>query len=163
MLLNRIRLEIDPTLRNNQNEFRTKRSTTGKMLTIRHILEGVKIKNLPSTLLFIDFSQAFDLINRENMKGILIIYGIPTEIVNAILMLYKNIHSMVRSPDGDTSFFDITTGVLHGDQLAQFICIICLHYILKKISGFTPRLHSCKIKAIDTLMKILPILNMLKI
>ena len=42
---------------------------------------------------------------------------------------------MVRSPDGDTPFFDITTGVLHGDKLAQFICIICLHYILKKSLG----------------------------
>ena len=45
------------------------------------------------------------------MKDILIIYGIPTEIVNEILMLYKNIRTMVRSPDGDTHFFDITTGV----------------------------------------------------
>ena len=129
MLLNRKRPDIDPTLRKNQNGFRTKRST-GKMLTIQHILEGVKSKNLPATLLFIDFSQAFDSINREKMKDILIIYGIPTEIINAILMLYKNTRSMVRSPDGDTHFFDITAGVLRRDKLAQFICIICLHYIL---------------------------------
>ena len=48
------------------------------MLTIQSILEEVKSKNLPATLLFIDFSQAFDSINREKMKGILIIYGIHT-------------------------------------------------------------------------------------
>ena len=53
---------------------------------------------------------------------------------------------MIRSPDGDTSFFDITTGVLHGDKPAQFICIIYPLYI-EKISGYTPRLHSCKIKS----------------
>ena len=39
---------------------------------------------------------------------------------------------MVRSPDGDTPFFEITTGVLQGDKLAPFIFIICLDYILKK-------------------------------
>ena len=39
-------------------------------------------------------------------------YGIPTEIVNAIMILYQNNRSMVRSPDGDTQLFDITTGVL---------------------------------------------------
>ena len=89
MLLNRIRPEIDPILRENPNGFRTKKSTTGKMLTIRCILKGVKSKNLPATLLFIDFTQAFDSINREKMKGILIIYGIPTEVVNSILILYK--------------------------------------------------------------------------
>ena len=53
MLLNRIRPKIDPILRKNQNGFRTNRSTTGKILTIRRILEGVKSKNLPLTLLFI--------------------------------------------------------------------------------------------------------------
>ena len=112
ILLNSKIPDIDPTLRNNETGFRTKRSTTGKILTIRCILEGVKSKNLPATLLFIDFSQDFDSINREKMKDILIIYGIPTEIVNAILTLYKNTRSMVRSPDDDTPFFDITTGVL---------------------------------------------------
>ena len=51
-------------------------------------------------------------------------------------MFYKNTSYMVRSPDGDTPFFDITTGVLNGDKLAYmklyFICIICIHNILNK-------------------------------
>ena len=60
VLLNRIRQEIDPTLRKNLNGFLTKRSMTGKMLTIRHILDEVKSKNLPATLPSIDISRAFD-------------------------------------------------------------------------------------------------------
>ena len=39
---------------------------------------------------------------------------------------------MVRSPDGDPPLFDTTTGVLNGDKLAPFICIIGLRFILKK-------------------------------
>ena len=35
---------------------------------------------------------------------------------------------MVRSTDGDTPFFETTTGVLQGDLLALFIFIICLDY-----------------------------------
>ena len=72
---------------------------------------------------------------------------------------------MVRSHDGDTPFFDITTGVLHGDKLAPFICIIYLHYILKKSvdrnvhHGFT----LTKGKAIDTLIYTLPIMTVLSI
>ena len=118
MLLNRIRPDIYPILRKNKNGFQTNRSTTGKMLIIQRILEGVESKNLQANLLFIDFSQAFDSIHREKMKDILIIYSIPTEIINIILMLYKNIRSMVRLPDGDTPFSNITTGVQHGDKLA---------------------------------------------
>ena len=50
------------------------------MLTIQRILEGVTSKNQPATLLFIDFSQAFDSIHHEKMKDILIIYSIPCQI-----------------------------------------------------------------------------------
>ena len=38
---------------------------------------------------------------------------------------------MVRSPDGDTPFFDITTGVLQGDTLAPYLFIIYLDYIMR--------------------------------
>ena len=47
-------------------------------------------------------------------------------------MLYKNTHSMVRSPHGDISFLEITTGVLNGDTLEQFLFIIHLDYIFKQ-------------------------------
>ena len=125
MLLNRIRPEIDPTLRKNQNGFRTKRSTTEQMLTIRCILEVVKSKNLSATLLFIDFSKAFDSINREKMKDISIIYGIPTEIVNAILMLYKNTRSMVRLPV--THLFRYN----YSSTTRRYTCTISIHYMFR--------------------------------
>ncbi len=47
------------------------------------------------------------------------------------MMLYKNIKSLVRSPDGDTDFFDILAGVLQGDTLAPFLFIITLDYVLR--------------------------------
>ena len=37
----------------------------------------------------------------------------------------------VRSPDGDTDYFDITAGV-QGDTLAPFLFIVCLDYVLRK-------------------------------
>ena len=38
---------------------------------------------------------------------------------------------MVRSPDRDTTIFDINTGVLQRDTLAPFLFIVCLDHILK--------------------------------
>ena len=131
MLLNRIRPEIEVTLRKNQNGFRKYRSTTGLILTIRHIIEGVKSKNLPVTLLFVDFAKEFDSIHRGKMKNILSVYGIPTEIVEAVIILYRDTRLIVRSPDGDTPYFDITTGVSQRDTLAPFLFIICLDYVLR--------------------------------
>ena len=74
------------------------------------------------------------------------------------MILYKNTRSMVRSLDGDTPFFEITTGVLQGDTLAPFLFIICLDYILKnsldcnKELGFTiskrksSKYHICRLR-----------------
>ena len=37
----------------------------------------------------------------------------------------------VRSPDGDTEYFDIVAGVLQGDTRAPYLFIICLDYVLR--------------------------------
>ena len=100
------------------------------------ILEDVRAKNLQATLLFVDFTKAFDSIHRGKMKQILLAYGIPKETVAAITILYRNTKVKVRSPDG--------AGVLQGDTLAPFRFIICLDYVLRtsidkiKENGFEP-------------------------
>ena len=65
------------------------------------------------------------------MNEILLKHGIPEEIAYAIMMLYRNTLSMVRSPYADTPYFKITIGVLQGYTLARLHFIICLDYILK--------------------------------
>ena len=131
LLRNRIEPKIDNILRKNQNGFRRNRSTTSQILTIRRILEGVRAKNLQATLIFVDFTKAFDSIHRGKMEQILLAYGIPKETVAAITILYRHTKVKVRSPDGDTEYFDIVAGVLQGDTLAPYLFIICLDYVLR--------------------------------
>ena len=47
------------------------------------------------------------------------------------MILYRNTKVKVRSPDGDTEYFDIVAGVLQGDTLALYLFIICLDYVLR--------------------------------
>ena len=131
LLRNRIVPQIDKIPRKNQNGFRRNRSTTSQILTIRRILEGVRAKNLQATLLFVDFTKAFDSIHRGKMEQILLAYGLPEETEAAIMILYRNTKVKVRSPDGDTDYFDIVAGVLQGDTLAPYLFIICLDNILR--------------------------------
>ena len=46
-------------------------------------------------------------------------------------ILYRNTKVKVRSPDGDTEYFDIVAGVLQGETLAPYLFIICLDYVLR--------------------------------
>ena len=69
-LHNCIEPKIDNILRKNQNGFR-------KSLTIRQNLERVCTKNLRATILFVDFTQAFDSVHRGKMEQILLVHGLP--------------------------------------------------------------------------------------
>ena len=131
LLHNRIELKIENMIRKSQNGFRRNRSTRSQILTIRRSLEGVRAKNLEATILFVDFSKAFDSKHWGNMEQILLANGLPKETVAAIMMLYRNTKVKVRSPDGDTDYFNIVAGVLQGDTLAPYLFIICLDYVLR--------------------------------
>ena len=134
VLLNRIQPEVEKVLRRNQNEFRRNRSTLAQIVILQ------------AALLLLHFFKAFDSV-RKTREGP---SGIPSETVAATMMLYKHTKSLVRSPDGDTSFFDITAGVLQGDTLTPFLSVITLDYVLRTSLdkhhqlGFTlsPRLSS---------------------
>ena len=130
-LHNHIEPKIDNILRKNQNGFQRNRSTTSQILTIHQILEVVCSKNLLATILFVDFTKAFDSIHRGKMEQILLTYGLPKETVAAIMMVYRNTKVKVHSPDGDTDYFDIVAGILQGDTLPPYLFIICLDYILR--------------------------------
>ena len=124
LLSNRIEPKTD-ILRKNQNGFRRNRSTTSQILTIHRILEGVRAKKkLQATILFVDFTKAFDSIHRGKMEQILQAYGLPKETVTAIMILYRNTKVKVRSPDGDTDYFDIVAGILQGNTLAPYLFIM---------------------------------------
>ena len=73
------------------------------------------------------------------MEQIQLTYGLPKETVAAITILYRNTKVKVRSPDGDTEYFDIVAGVLQGDTLAPYLS---LNYVLRtlidkiRVNGF---------------------------
>ena len=98
---------------------------------MRRILADVRAKTLQTTILFVDFTKAFDSFHRGKMQQILLAYGLPKETVAAVMILYRNTKVKVRSLDGDTDYFDIVAGVRQGDTQAPYLFIICLDYVLR--------------------------------
>ena len=88
-------------------------------------------KKQRATLLFVDFTKAFESIHRGKLEKILLAYGLPKETVAAIMILYRNTKVKVWPPNGDTEYFDIVAGVLQGDTLAPYLFIICPDYVLR--------------------------------
>ena len=65
------------------------------------------------------------------MAKVLISYGIPDKIVDAINGSYANTRAKVYSPYGVSEEFDIVAGVLQGDTLSPYLFIIVLDYALR--------------------------------
>lgn len=136
LLLNRIRGPVDKLLRNNQNGFRSSRATIEPILALRRLIEEFSCsKDSPMSAVFVDFTKAFDSVDRPRMFEILSGYGIPEETINAIRALYDGSTAFVSTADGDTSSFPIETGVLQGDTLAPFLFIIVVDYLLRQAFG----------------------------
>ena len=130
LLRNRIEPKIDNILRKNQNGGEID-PQPHKYWSSVESLKAFGQKKLQVTLLFVDFTKAFDSIHRGKMEQILLAYGLPKETVAAIMILYRNTKVKVHSPNGDTEYFDIVAGVLQGDTLAPYLFIICLDYVLR--------------------------------
>lgn len=133
MLLNRIEPHVTPLLRVNQAGFLKGRGTIEQIHCLRRLLEGVMDKHIPTVLTFIDFTKAFDSINREYMFKILENYGIPKKIVNAIKSPYMNTTAKVLVNGQITDSFHISSGILQGDVLSPYLFLLCIDYIFKTI------------------------------
>ena len=132
LILNRLLPKVEPLLRKNQNGFRAGRSTLSQILSLRRIIEEITNCNKEAVFIFVDFSKAFDSIDRAKMFQILALYGIPKPIIDAIRVLYTNTSSTVLTPDGETNPIDILAGILQGDTLAPFLFILVLDYVLRQ-------------------------------
>ena len=93
--------------------------------------EGVRTKNPEATLLFVDWSKAFDYIhgvkNTVNTTRI----WFPKGIFTAIMMLYKNMKAVICPQNGDTDVLEIVPWFLKELAFASYLFILFLDYILR--------------------------------
>ncbi len=131
VLLNRLRPHIEPLLTN--AAYRKGRSARDLVHILRRLIEGADIRNLDLVITFIDFSKAFDSIDRRYMCAVLRAIGVPEKMVEAIRTLYVDTTARVRMRTGGMSDeFKFLTGVLQGDVLAPYLFIIVVDFILRQ-------------------------------
>ena len=102
-----------------------------QILCLRRLIEESSLNNLDLALVFVDFSKAFDSVDRQKTFDILKLYGIPPKIIDAIRAMYNDTSCTVLSSDGETPSFSILEGILQGDTLAPFLFIMVVDYILR--------------------------------
>ena len=131
ILLQRLRVRMEDILLSLQAGFRPERGTAEQVLSLRICVENCLTRKKSLWILFLDFTKAFDSVDRRSLEQILLFYGVEQSFVNAIMSLYTNSLAYVRTSSGDTKSFRTRSGVLQGDTLAPYLFVIAMDYIMR--------------------------------
>lgn len=88
-----------------QNGFRKGRSTIDQVLSLTSLIDTRKLKRQSTFVAFIDFSKAYDSVNRHILFTKLLELGITGRIHRFIVSLYDNVKCCVRINGLKTDFF----------------------------------------------------------
>ena len=131
IILNRIRPQFEKIARENQCGFRPGRGTVDQILALRLLIEERQEYRQPLIVAFVDFSAAFDSVDRSRMFTILQEAGIPYKVVEMIRLLYRDCSSRVRVYNTESDSFPVSTGVKQGAILSPVLFNIVLDAVLK--------------------------------
>ena len=123
-----------------QAGFRKDFSTLDHIFTLHCIIEYYKSKNKRIYCAFIDYSKAFDLIERSSLWLKMLQNGINGTILKVIYNMYENAKSCVKNSNKISDFFACRQGVRQGENLSPVLFAIYLNdfkHFLSSNSGLS--------------------------
>ena len=118
-----------------QNGFRAKRSCEDHIYSLTSIIQSRKEQNLDTFAAFIDFSKAFDSVNRDFLLYKLLNYNIQGKMYNAIKSLYMTTSSRLNLNGYLTEWFESMAGVRQGDNLSPLLFNIFLNDLVNELKS----------------------------
>ena len=113
-----------------QSGFRSGRSTTEQIMTLRFLLDAARTQKRSQTVVYADYSKAFHSVDRKAIPVVLRHYGVPDPVVADVMQLHHGSTAAVSTRFGLTETFDTPSGVLQGDTLSPRLFILLVYYIL---------------------------------
>ena len=134
MILNRLLNLSEEVLPESQCGFRAGRSTTDMIFTIRQLQEKAIEQHVPLYIVFVDFSKAFDTVDRGTLWKVLETYGCPNDLVNLIREFHDGLTGSVSIGGEASESFKIGHGVKQGCVLAPTLFALYLTAVLETMS-----------------------------
>ena len=137
VLLSRLQTWIDEQdiLSDEQNGFRKGRSCMDHIISLISVAQTRITSGADVFAGFVDFSKAFDCVNRQKLWKKLINQGLSTKFVNALCALYKNVQSSVRVNGQLSEWFEVSCGLKQGCLLSPVLFAIFLDDLIKDIKS----------------------------
>ena len=126
-------IENNNVLEDEQNGFREGRSCEDHIYVMDTLINTQITNKKPVFACFIDFSKAFDLINRDQLMLQLLNKNIDGKIYWSLKSLYAHTSSCIKLNNLYTSYFDIHNGVRQGDPLSPTLFSLFIDSLIKEI------------------------------
>ena len=129
--MGRIGRFLDDTVSESQAGFRSGRGTMDNIFVLRQLLQRRHEFGKDTAIAYLDFSAAFDSVDRESLWQILTACGIPPFYVNMIKKMYAESVSIVRAHGETGQPFKVSTGVRQGDVGSPILFIHAVDWVIR--------------------------------
>ncbi|KAL4127579.1 hypothetical protein QTP88_011746 [Uroleucon formosanum] len=111
-------------------------STTDHIFTIRQALEKYYEFEKEVHLCFVDFSQAYDSINRNKLWITLEEFEMPSKLIRLIKECNSNTACKVKFRNQLSESFDVNTGLRQGDALSPLLFNLALEKVVRTMPAY---------------------------
>ncbi|KAL4091392.1 hypothetical protein QTP88_026089 [Uroleucon formosanum] len=131
LILERLNPYIEEIVGNYQCGFRRGKSTTDHVFALRQIMSKYYEFGKDLHLVFVDYKQAYDSVDREELWKTLVILGIPKKYVKLIKVCYEKTLCKVCYLQGISDPFEVKSGFKQGDALSPALFNLVLEKIIR--------------------------------
>ena len=131
----RARHKVEPFLSEAQMGFRKERGCTDAIFALRQLSEKVTERNRELNVIFVYQEKAFGRVNTDKLWETLEMYNVHGQLLDNIHTIYANSMSTVRTSEGLTDWFDITSGVRQGCVLSSLFFITYMDRITNEANS----------------------------
>ena len=137
VLENRLRtwLESNNAIDDEQNGFRKDRNCIDHLSVITSIIENRKMCRKGTFISFVDFSKAYDRVDRGMLWTKLEAYGLEGKIMKALKSIYECVKCNVRINGMHTDWFDVGVGLKQGCSLSPILFNMYINDLCKAIKA----------------------------
>jgi hypothetical protein len=97
---------------------------------VRQIYEKCYEYNIELHDIFVDFSQAFDTINRDVIYNSLIKLNVPNKLISLIKLTLQQTKMKVKVNNSYSEWFETKTGVRQGDPVLALLFSVVLNSVM---------------------------------
>ncbi|ROT81352.1 hypothetical protein C7M84_025487 [Penaeus vannamei] len=133
VVLMRLHKIFEDVLPESQFGFRRGRGTVDMIFAFRQLQEKAMEQNMPLYAVFVDFTKAFDTVDRDALWRVLAKYGCPPKLLAIIKAFHIGMKATFSISGNNSDAFEVLHGVKQGCVLAPTLFALYLAAILENM------------------------------